>query len=182
VRPTHPPVPPNPPARSPASFGNSFGAADTSSPGGGASSRDPYAWAQRLRDIPDEDVLAELSMMGYTDGVGGRRSAGTRRCGRGHQPRRPHARPCILFRERRWAGWLEGAQPVLSVGGSATSAPLQPAPRLPRPAWPHRARPSTPPPAWPADKFSFANGTGSSKKGKRRNSVGRAISPRTRRR
>jgi hypothetical protein len=60
---------------SPASFGNSFGAADTSSPGGGASSRDPYAWAQRLRDIPDEDVLAELSMMGYTDGVGGRRSA-----------------------------------------------------------------------------------------------------------
>jgi hypothetical protein len=33
-----------------------------------------------------------------------------------------------------------------------------------------------------ADKFSFANGTGSSKKGKRRNSVGRAISPRTRRR
>jgi hypothetical protein len=33
-----------------------------------------------------------------------------------------------------------------------------------------------------ADKFSFANGTGSSKKNKRRNSVGRAISHHARRR
>lgn len=94
-----------------ASFGNSFGATDGGVPslaGSGASLRDPYAWAQRLRDIPDEDVLAELSMMGYTDAMGNRRGGG--------------------------------------------------------------------------DKFSFANGTGSSKKNKRRNSVGRAISPRSRRR
>ncbi|KAL4858388.1 hypothetical protein ACK3TF_001369 [Chlorella vulgaris] len=95
-----------------ASFGKSYGATDNLVPagsgapsppnggGGGSSLRDPYAWAQRLRDIPDEDVLAELSLMGYTDGVGGRR------------------------------------------GG---------------------------------DKYSFANGTGSSKKLKRRNSVGRAV-------
>lgn len=95
-----------------ASFGKSYGATDNLVPagsgapsppnggGGGGSLRDPYAWAQRLRDIPDEDVLAELSLMGYTDGVGGRR------------------------------------------GG---------------------------------DKYSFANGTGSSKKLKRRNSVGRAV-------
>ncbi|PSC68119.1 P-loop containing nucleoside triphosphate hydrolase [Micractinium conductrix] len=97
----------------PASFGNSYGAADTpdrpassgaraAAAGAGA---DPYSWANRLRDIPDEDALAELSMLGYTDG----------------------------FMRR---------------GG---------------------------------DKFSFANGTGTSKKGgKRRPSVGRAI-PRRRR-
>lgn len=71
--------------------------------GGGSPSADPYAWANKLRDLPEEDALAELSMMGYTDGTAMNRRGG-------------------------------------------------------------------------ADKFSFANGTGSSsKKGKRRNpSVGRA--------
>jgi hypothetical protein len=61
-----------------ASFGNSYAATEGANAngsvgaGGLASARggaggDPYAWAQRLRDIPDEDVLAELSMMGFTD-------------------------------------------------------------------------------------------------------------------
>ncbi|PRW56891.1 P-loop containing nucleoside triphosphate hydrolase [Chlorella sorokiniana] len=83
----------------PATFGNSYGAADSPAV---SRANDPYAWAQRLRDIPDEDVLAELSLMGYTGDTG---SVGRR-------------------------------------GG---------------------------------DKFSFASGTGSSKKSKRRNSVGRAV-------
>lgn len=121
----------------PATFGNSYGAADS----GPAVSRanDPYAWAQRLRDIPDggweggvavgpmhgaggfwrpvlimqlarccgvwpalpslraalqpnpcpplaagaEDVLAELSLMGYTGDTGsvGRRGGGATRPG-----------------------------------------------------------------------------------------------------
>ncbi|KAL4427852.1 hypothetical protein ABPG75_001941 [Micractinium tetrahymenae] len=91
-----------------ASFGHTFGAHDAPvgrpSPAS-ASMNDPYAWAQRLREHSDEDVLAELSSMGYLDGM--------RRNG---------------------------------------------------------------------DRYSFANGTGvpNSKKGKRRNSVGRAI-PRRRR-
>lgn len=87
--PTHPSLHPSPsPCCSAASFGKSYGATDNLVPagsgapsppnggGGGGSLRDPYAWAQRLRDIPDEDVLAELSLMGYTDGVGGRRGGG----------------------------------------------------------------------------------------------------------
>lgn len=97
--PTHP--------RSAASFGHSFGAAEAGSHQRGSAAlqgNDPYAWAQRLRDIPDEDALAELGLLGYTDASAARRGG---------------------------------------AGGS----------------------------------FSFASGTGSSKKGKRRNSVGRAVSP-----
>ena len=40
------------PACSPASFGNSYGAVDSAGPA--VTRTDPYAWAQRLRDIPDE--------------------------------------------------------------------------------------------------------------------------------
>lgn len=84
------------------SFGSSFNAAETSR------NDDPYAWAARLRDIPEEDALAELAAMGYTDGSSRR-----------------------------------------------------------------------------GEKFSFANGTGSSsskqKKSRRSNSVGRAMAPRRRR-
>ena len=61
-----------------ASFGNSYAATEGANANGsvgagglaslrGGAGGDPYAWAQRLRDIPDEDVLAELSMMGFTD-------------------------------------------------------------------------------------------------------------------
>ena len=47
-------------------FGSSYGASD-------GRNDDPYAWAARLRDIPEEEALAELAAMGYTDGSGGRR-------------------------------------------------------------------------------------------------------------
>ena len=42
-------------------FGSSFGSSE-------AAGDDPYAWAARLRDIPEEEALAELAAMGYTDG------------------------------------------------------------------------------------------------------------------
>lgn len=50
-------------------FGSSFGAVDT------PAKADVYAWANRLRDIPEEEALAELAMMGYTDPAS-RRGAG----------------------------------------------------------------------------------------------------------
>ena len=153
----HPTPPPLAPPRSlppsAASFGNSFGATDGGVPslaGSGASLRDPYAWAQRLRDIPDEDVLAELSMMGYTDAMGNRRGGGG------------EAGPAVGCR----AAWQDRRH---GLAGSAQAGPLH-VPQIPCA------------PRLFADKFSFANGTGSSKKNKRRNSVGRAISPRSRRR
>lgn len=46
-------------------FGSSFGAQDKSD--------DPYGWAARLRDIPEEEALAELASMGCTDSGSGRR-------------------------------------------------------------------------------------------------------------
>lgn len=66
-----------------ASFGHTFGAHDA--PVGrpstaSASMNDPYAWAQRLREHSDEDVLAELSSLGYLDGM--------RRNGNGEQAAR----------------------------------------------------------------------------------------------
>lgn len=142
---------------------------------------DPYAWAQRLREHSDEDVLAELSSMGYLDGV--HRNGGERGGGRGAAQLRVG-----------WRGSLAG--PYLGTGPEAPAKRLG----LPRPgqgdrrcvssvvaprclplgptAW-HRLLPG---PLPPADRYSFANGTGvpNSKKGKRRNSVGRAI-PRRRR-
>lgn len=39
---------------------------------GSVGSDDPYAWAARLRDLPEEEALAELSAMGYTDGSSSR--------------------------------------------------------------------------------------------------------------
>jgi len=52
-------------------FGASYGSVNESS---GIRNDDPYAWAARLRDIPEEEALAELAALGYTDGNGaGRR-------------------------------------------------------------------------------------------------------------
>lgn len=50
-------------------FGSSF-AGDES---------DPYAWAQRLREIPDKDALQELAMMGYLGADGGASGGGNGR-------------------------------------------------------------------------------------------------------
>jgi hypothetical protein len=47
------------------SFGGSEGRGD-----------DPYAWAARLRDLPEDEALAELAAMGYTDAGSGRRNGG----------------------------------------------------------------------------------------------------------
>ncbi|KAK9908951.1 hypothetical protein WJX75_005083 [Coccomyxa subellipsoidea] len=44
-----------------AGFGSSYITDD-------ADSDNPYAWAQRLREIPDKDALHELAVMGYTSG------------------------------------------------------------------------------------------------------------------
>lgn len=58
-------------------FGNSFGyAGETQFNGVGGKSEDPYAWAARLRDVPEEEALAELASMGFTSDSergGGRR-------------------------------------------------------------------------------------------------------------
>ena len=48
-------------------FGSSFGSSD------GGKMDDPYAWAARLRDIPEEEALAELAALGYTGGASPRR-------------------------------------------------------------------------------------------------------------
>ena len=54
----------------PATFGNSFGAAD-SGPAVGRQG-DPYAWAQRLRDIPDGEPLGMAAAAGPAGrGAGG---------------------------------------------------------------------------------------------------------------
>ena len=57
------------------SFGNSFASAERSSgpSGGGSAGGDMYSWANRLRDLPEEDALQELSAMGFTDPMGARR-------------------------------------------------------------------------------------------------------------
>ncbi|BDA41586.1 Uncharacterized protein ycf45 [Coccomyxa sp. Obi] len=44
-----------------AGFGSSYVTDDSDSD-------NPYAWAQRLREIPDKDALHELALMGYTSG------------------------------------------------------------------------------------------------------------------
>ena len=58
-------------------FGNSFGyAGETQFNGVGGKNEDPYAWAARLRDVPEEEALAELASMGFTSDSergGGRR-------------------------------------------------------------------------------------------------------------
>ena len=57
------------------SFGNSFASAERSTgpSGGGSAGGDMYSWANRLRDLPEEDALQELSAMGFTDPLGARR-------------------------------------------------------------------------------------------------------------
>ena len=172
-----------------ASFGNSYAATEGANANGsvgagglaslrGGAGGDPYAWAQRLRDIPDEDVLAELSMMGFTDA-----SMQSRRGGGGG--------------ERARAGHSNNGVKRVAGAGAASRCWSHVHAAFPTP---HLAQPSPPcslhalsmlspcslhaltPLAVPAGEkgFSFANGTGSSKK-KRRNSVGRAISPPRRR-
>ena len=62
-------------------FGNSFGAAPTDSPrsqqqqkqSSTADSGTVYGWAARLRDVSEEEALAELASLGYTDGNSRRR-------------------------------------------------------------------------------------------------------------
>lgn len=55
-------------------FGNSFGAAPIDSPRSQqqqkqtADSATVYGWAARLRDVSEEEALAELASLGYTDG------------------------------------------------------------------------------------------------------------------
>lgn len=60
-------------------FDSMFGYNVKSGPFGSAveeGNSDPYAWAARLRDLPEEEALAELAAMGYTDGGSGRRAGG----------------------------------------------------------------------------------------------------------
>lgn len=51
-------------------FGNSFSGPPVESQrsASGASGDSVYGWAARLRDVSEEEALAELSSMGYTDG------------------------------------------------------------------------------------------------------------------
>lgn len=134
--------------RSPASFGNTYGAAEPAQRGAAAlhhqgggvgafggpgSGNDPYAWAQRLREIPDEDALAELGLMGYTDGSVARRGGGAR---------------------GRWAVYAPGERlPAPARGGSRQAAstacaaasrclPSLPSPTLTAPALPTPATPT----------------------------------------
>lgn len=51
-------------------FGNSFTAPDTNA---SRSGEGMYGWAARLRDVPEEEALAELASMGYTDGGSSRK-------------------------------------------------------------------------------------------------------------
>jgi len=56
-------------------FGSSFGAAvptEAQKPGS-ADSGTVYGWAARLRDVSEEEALAELASLGYTDGSNSRR-------------------------------------------------------------------------------------------------------------
>ena len=54
-------------------FGSSFSSEDA----------DPYAWAQRLREIPDKDALQELGLMGYLGADGSSSSSGSASNGSG---------------------------------------------------------------------------------------------------
>lgn len=65
----------------------------SSSFGSGLDEGDMYAWAQRLRDIPNKDVLSQLAMGGYTSdgGSGGRKVSFVNGTGIGKRSKRRSA-------------------------------------------------------------------------------------------
>eukprot|EP00887_Chlorella_sp_A99_P002607 scaffold6.g2607.t1 len=122
-----------------AAFGSTYDAEGGRS---AAAAADPYGWAARLRDIPDEDALQarQTLLRSLCLLCGARRARGSagNRWGRacGQQRRVSHAAPV-----RAMMGMMDGS----GMRGRSSN------------------------------KFEFANGSTGAKKGKRRNSVGRAI-------